>query len=183
MLASSQEAHSSSSFIRWCLLVVFAFALGCGPVSTKQSLVGQWQGRPDTAAARRDRSRAAPPAEATGVALTEEEQEEARVLAQAAPLEADLEKVPVEIGLQFNLDGSFKGWLGGDAQADPLQGRWRVTSSDGLTAQIEMTVESPDEEPRMRRFDLQFEPGKSAFSLLEEGAEIRFGYLHFERKS
>lgn len=152
-----------------CALAV----VGCeGPRSTKQRLEGEWQGRPEKSAERVLREWPRP----AGGAPVADPDAERRA---AASLPTDLEGYGVErVGLTLRGDGVAK--LSLDQQPG-LEGRWRMVMSEGRRAVVEIAVEPAVNSEERRRFAIEFLPGEERFTLREEGADLRFGRLIFER--
>lgn len=178
-------------------LAVLLLAAGCSPQTPSQRLVGEWVGRPDTFAAQKQRNPipTAPGREATAKAQAPTKPTGAQdKLSRMQPSETtDLEAYDFAITLDFREDAQVVMTLNGQ---QPLTGRWEVLSTDVGVSRLEIvpTVEpeaaangsaeqkpAADEQPTKRIFTIRFNKAGDGFTLREEGADIRFGWLYFQR--
>ncbi|TWT31062.1 hypothetical protein KOR34_44360 [Posidoniimonas corsicana] len=172
------------------LLLCTALLCGCGPASTSQLLIGKWEGRPDSLAAKRERNPipTAPgyiPREVTRP-VSAEEKEAAEKLAAMQPSEqTDLEAFNFTVLLEFLPQDQVVMSLNG---GQPIKGSWKVLSTDVGVSLIELVDGVPtqaegDDLPQLtkRRFLLELNDLGDAFTLREEGVDPRFGWLYFQR--
>ncbi|MCA9239174.1 MAG: hypothetical protein KDA37_03190 [Planctomycetales bacterium] len=180
--------------LTFCCLVLPLLTVGCGPQTPSQRLVGEWVGRPDTFAAQKQRNpiptAAGREAEAKSQANRPAKPTAAEEkLSRLQPSEStDLEAYDFSISLDFLPDGKVEMALTGQP---PLSGQWRVLSTDVGVSRLEIVpAASPDDpagdqptelEPTRRVFTVRFDKSGDGFTLREEGADIRFGWLYFQR--
>ena len=163
---------------------------GCGPATTPQLLLGKWEGRPDSLAAKRERN---PIPTAPGYQTRHEaqpvsadEQQAAEKLAALQPSErTDLEAFDFTVMLEFLPKNQVVMSLNGEQQ---IRGSWKVLSTDVGVSQIELVDGVPSENEddaqddlTKRRFLLELNAAGDAFTLREEGVDPRFGWLYFRR--
>ena len=179
--------------VLFCLLALLVTP-GCQqPV--RERIVGQWIGKPDTAAAAAER---VAKQQAAAEKKSGDEQDEA-VPKQDSTAKlgvTDLEGHDVTILLYFNSDKTVKMSLGDESQ--PREGVWRVVESlppQGAEIEISLTTKAEpgaeDEKPskqksvEKRRFiiDFQQQDDSTGFTLIEKGADPKFGRLYFEQKA
>ena len=163
-----------AKILRFVVLLLPIAIAGCdGPMSMTQRLEGEWQGRPETAKERVAREWPRPPGEEEADALELELQ---GINSQPTDLESQPE---FEVGLQLNFDGTATLSLN---EEDELKGRWRLLTSEGSRALIEIAVErSEPKGQELRRFEIEFIEETESFTLREEGADKLFGRLLFVR--
>ncbi|TWT87541.1 hypothetical protein Mal64_30820 [Pseudobythopirellula maris] len=178
-------------------LALLLAAAGCGGPGPSR-LVGEWRGRPETAAERLVR-------EAPVAAEAE------RLLAEAEPIKpTDLESLPLSLMLVFDDGGGVVMTIDGGRK---LTGDWRVLSVEGdeRIVEIETHAATPPAEqtppqdsspealpaigppsggPEKRRFVVRFverrdeakdETASERFVMQEQGADVGYGWLAFER--
>lgn len=97
----------------------------------------------------------------------------------------DLESFDFRLTLEFAEGGQLEMHKGENQQ--PLSGTWQVLSRTGNRAQLEIAASrggevSKESKLEQRRFELVLEPGANGFTLREEGADPKFGWLYFERQ-
>ncbi len=118
---------------------------------------------------------------------------------QAAPLQVsqttDLETHDFVVTLDFQRLGKVRMELNGE---QPIGGTWRVLSTDVGVSLIEIVDQPPSAAaptdqpatdraaavsaaPVKRRFALKWNQEGDGFTLREEGADPRFGWLYFQR--
>jgi hypothetical protein len=169
---------------------------GCGPVGTSKQLLGKWEGRPDTfaAQAQRDPIPTAPgyraPAPPQGAAVSASKAPAGQVAPLQVSQTTDLESHDFVVTLDFQRQGRVRMELNG---AQPIEGAWRVLSTDVGVSVIEIVDQPPSVAPQAdqpdtdrpaavkRRFALKWNNEADGFTLREEGADPRFGWLYFKR--
>lgn len=184
--------------------------VGCGTATDLSSkLVGEWQGRPETASERLLREWP------TDEKPTEEEASEQATKTDIESLE------PIQISMRLDQNSSVELSIEGAPAAigvESLSGKWLYQPTNTTQGMLEIAIESDDpnsdassdasinaseEEPveanssvgtkdkkiiiERRRFLIELIVEKNAdedrFLLVEEGADPRFGRLLFERKA
>lgn len=151
--------------------------LGCDtPLSLSQQLDGAWVGRPESAAERTVREWPTREADPDDPEIAE---------AAAATPPTDLESFSsVRVEVELNDSGKAKLTLAG---AEPLVGKWSLSSVEGRRGVLEIKVERGvvDGEPTFetRRFDIEaLKPiDGEGFVLREQNADRRYGRLLFRR--
>lgn len=178
--------------VGWFSLLFLLGALGCGPATTSQALIGAWEGRPDTVAAKRARNPipTAPGYEELAESDTPAKSTEADdELESLQPSEQTyLEAYDFAVLIEFKANGLVAMQMNG---GQLINGVWRVLSTDVGVSIIEIIDGVPPEdgeEPTeaalpltRRRFSLELDKGNHGFTLREEGVDPRFGWLHFKR--
>lgn len=171
------------------LTVCFVVPVAGCQQSISSRLEGQWHGKPDTVAAAAERSK-----------KLKDKQKEANETAAIVPVEdqaaaakgkTDLEQHDVTINLTFHSDKTIAMELGDGSQ--PLVGRWRILQTlPPRGAELEITSRptgklSPEDkvDEQKRRFviDFQGDDAKDGFTLVEKGADPKFGRLYFAPKN
>lgn len=179
------------AWILGMVVCVVAPLAGCQQ-SLSSRLEGEWRGRPDTAAAAAERSKK------LKAKQNEDEQTEDAFPGDKQPAadkgKTDLEQHDVTIELNFKSDKTISMSLGDGSQ--PLTGVWRILQTlPPRGAEIEITSQ-PAEQPaektspedktveQKRRFVIDFQGDNAAdgFTLVEKGADPKFGRLYFTPK-
>ncbi|MGL4513904.1 MAG: hypothetical protein ACRCT8_12505 [Lacipirellulaceae bacterium] len=167
-----------------------------------QQLEGEWTGRPETAVERSRREWPRPGGSADAALQGRDDPsldglptEALDKVDRVAPTELE-SFADVRIDLTLAGRGKAKLVLRGVEEAEPLEGSWRATAGEGGAALLEIAVdrrasdsgEAPSAQrvaasPRreVRRYELRLIPGEERFTLIEQGADPRFGRLIFER--
>lgn len=166
------------------LLLALLPLVGCGSGTDLSSkLVGEWQGRPELATERllREWPTDDKPAE-----------ERAEKLATKTDLEA-IEPMQINMKLSYNGDAELN-LDGGKSRA----GKWLFLPTNTTQGMLEIAIKKDDSGPtevdesdasksERRRFVIELlveeDVDKDRFLLVEEGADLRYGRLLFERKS
>lgn len=158
--------------------------VGCQQSATSR-LVGEWVGRPDTAAAaaaRGDKLKAKQRSGTTAAVEAPSDEEAAAELGKT-----DLEQHDVIICMTLGSNKRVSMSLGDHSQ--PLEGVWRVVTTlppDGAEIEISLTQSSEEmsERAEKRRFIIDFQENDNApgFTLVEKGADPQFGRLYFVRE-
>ncbi|MEM9185534.1 MAG: hypothetical protein AAGB00_03465 [Planctomycetota bacterium] len=174
-------------------VAAFSGVTGCGTAPLEQQLLGEWVGSPDSAAARESRTpskltqltgRATDGANAAGEKAAEEE-----ITAAADPVNAesphpaaaeatDLDAFDFRITLNLRPRGELRMSLSGGAA---LAGSWQVLVQEGATGVLELVSKPEGAVAQQRRFEVAMDPNGAGFTLREEGADPRFGWLYFRR--
>ena len=166
-----------------CLLVVACVAGGCQQ-RTVGELLGDWEGRPDTAAARAERE-----AEKYGKRLQASDDAPAAGGEQPAEAATDWEQYDVTLRMKFVNHDQLEISLDGDP--NPVEGTWKVISVTPAECTIE--VETPggeslaeDASPEVvrRRFQLTLDRRDGecvGFVMREAGADRGLGAIYFRR--
>ena len=125
--------------------------VGCHAEVSRQ-MVGTWQGRPAGASSGDD----------------------------LAP--TDLQKLDFQLTVDLRGDQSVEMWRGD--QQDRLHGTWKILNANGRQLRLQLVAEHP-EDPLMpqevRNFAVALSADGHQFTLVEEGADPRFGSLLFVR--
>lgn len=181
--------------------IALVLAAGCDTKLTKsQRIVGEWVGRPETAAERvvREWPRATP-----DTLVDPDDQQVATAVADEPPTDLE-EATGVRIAMRLTDDGKAQLSLRGD---EPRRGTWELEPLDGRRAVLSIEVDKPEPEPpaegnppnapdedptasnknknasarpaERRRFDIEFLAPGPGFVLREAGADRRFGRLLF----
>lgn len=174
-----------SRYAAICCLLLLSIA-GCRQ-SIGDRLLGDWVGKPDTAAAAAERSAQlkAKSADKGGEEDTLPVDEEGA----ATRGKTDLEQHNVSITLRFENSRDVKMSI---AQGGPpLEGSWRVVQTlPPRGAEIEISLKQPNgkadgkpKTPEKRRFviDFQGDDADAGFTLFEKGADPQFGRLYFQQ--
>lgn len=193
------------------LVALVACAAGCGTrAGLKQRLEGNWVGRAETAVerSRREWPRAegvnAPKYDQRGDPSLHGIPDEALPQVDAAPATTLEQFASVRVRLELQPRGRAKLTLEGSADSGPtLAATWKATPGEGGAVILEVTVDRATESGRpdpseqaiaddakpvaddasseVRRFELRFLADGERFTLMEEGADPRYGRLLFER--
>ncbi len=161
-----------------CIGLAALSIAGCdGALSMSQRLVGEWVGRPETAAERIVREW---PARAGGKQLTADDPEIAAAIAKAPVTDLETQAAETRVTMRLGELGGATLSLAGEQE---LTGQWGITPLEGRRAQLEIEIEpaTEGEKPVRRRFDLEFFKEGEAFTLREQSADRRFGRLVFRR--
>jgi hypothetical protein len=174
-----QDAQQSPPAIRSLavLSLVFAVAIvpGCRQTTTDR-LVGTWQGRPDTAAAYRQRQEFATPTSSDEEPTPSE-----------PPAKTVLEEYDFAITMDLHRDGSATMWR--DDGLDRLDGTWKVLESTSHHVRLQLATARNADDPttadsttaEVRNYRIDFTTDDAEFTLAEEGADPQFGALLFRR--
>ena len=172
--------------IRDRILQVVCFGLMFGSLGCQQrvssELLGQWIGRPDTAAARaqRETQRYGGPASA----------EEDNIPATTSPRKTDWESFDVVVALNILSSSELEMSLEGGSE--PRRGSWRILDISTTGCTIEIQTESKTElnasgdagQTTNRRFDLELDQREGelvGFLMTEVGADRELGAIYFSR--
>ena len=94
----------------------------------------------------------------------------------------DLQKLDFQLTLDLRGDQSVEMWRGD--QQDRLSGTWKILNANGRQLRLQLVAEHP-EDPLMpqevRNFAVALSADGHQFTLVEEGADPRFGSLLFVR--
>lgn len=185
----------SSCFFPLLLVAIVANVVGCGAGPLEQQLVGRWVGKPDSMAGREKRV-PSPITEADEATTSDDNQavssqENGGQAEEPAKTNesTDLETFDFRLTLDFGPEGMIEMWK--EERQELLSGTWQVLSQTGNRANIEIAVkreadreseQQPEPILEQRRFELVLEPEATGFTLREEGADPKFGWLYFERQ-
>lgn len=159
-----------------CLFVSFLLlsTAGCQQ-RTVANLLGEWVGRPDTAAARAERE-----AKKYG----DKHSADQRPASQERP-ETVTDWQQVDIGVKFHFVSHTELEMSLADGTEPFSGTWQVleTSPSGCTIEVE-TATGPEQSAELRQFQLEMDEREGAligFLLTEVGADRQLGALYFRR--
>lgn len=162
-----------SSLAALLLLLTVGIA-GCQQRAASK-LLGQWVGRPDTAAARAER-------ESLKYGETSSASEETPSSTESATV-TDWERYETGVRLEFVDHEHVEMSLSEGSK--PLSGKWSIfsTSPIGCTIEVDTDGESDSEIVRRQfRLDLDEREGVCVgFTMMEEGADRQLGSLYFQR--
>ena len=159
------------------LLLLIASLSGCQQRAANK-LLGKWEGRPDTAAARSERESLKYGATSSEATPKTSEQE----------IVTDWESYDLTVSLDFSDLQQLEMALSDGSS--PIAGGWRVVSTSpiGCTIEVETDGESKEGEETpskvRRQFQIDFEEresGTAGFTMMEVGADRRLGMLYFTR--
>ena len=163
-----------------CIALLLSLS-GCQR-GTVGALMGKWEGRPDTAAARAEREK-----EKFGTPPTNDAPEQ---FSNDAPVVTDWEQYDVTVHFDFQSSERIEIALAGN---DTIQtGNWRIVASSPTGCTIEVVPDSEEPstdaeasnviEPRRFELELDHRDGKCVgFLLSEAGADRQLGALYFRR--
>jgi hypothetical protein len=155
----------------WSILLLLLGALGCQQRTTAR-LLGEWVGRPDTAAAR---------------ALRESEKfgddRPSGTLDTSSETITDWQQVDIGVKVHFVSTTQLEMSLEDGAQ--PQSGNWHVLEATPVVCTIEVeTATGEGESAELRRFQLELDELDGelvGFLLTEVGADRQLGALYFSR--
>ena len=134
------------------LLVGLLGMIGCHTEASRQ-MVGTWEGRPTGASSDND-------------------------------LEpTDLQRLDFQLTLDLRGDQSVEMWRGD--QQERLRGTWKVLNANGRQLRLQLVAERPEDRSmplEVRNFAVALSADGHQFTLIEEGADPRFGSLLFVRR-
>ena len=160
----------------WCTVLVLLVLVGTSGCRKRAvgRLLGQWEGHPDTAAARKERE-----------AKKYGEEVSAELKLSDATRATDWESYDVGVLFDFVDRENIKMSL--DDGSEPVSGKWRVLSTSPIGCTIEIKTENKNEETPsvvLRHFQIDWDEREGecvGFTLIEEGADRQLGTLYFQR--
>lgn len=158
----------------WLFLLLLLGAVGCQQ-RTAAKLLGEWVGRPDTAAARAQRE-----AEEYGDTRSADQP---GALQETSEIVTDWQKV--DVGVKFRFVSRTQLEMSLADGTEPRSGTWQVleTSPTGCTIEVESDT-GPEQSAELRRFKLKVDERDgtlTGFLLTEMGADRQLGALYFRR--
>ena len=138
--------------VKRLLLVGLLGIVGCHSAVSRQ-MVGTWEGRPTGGSSDND-------------------------------LEpTDLQRLDFQLTLDLRGDRSVEMWQGD--QQERLRGTWKILNANGRQLRLQLVAERPEDRSmplEVRNFAVALSADGHQFTLIEEGADPRFGALLFVRR-
>ena len=138
--------------VKRLLLVGLLGIVGCHSAVSRQ-MVGTWEGRP------------------TGGSPDNDQEP------------TDLQRLDFQLTLDLRGDQSVEMWQGD--QQEHLRGTWKILNANGRQLRLQLVAERPEDRSmplEVRNFAVALSADGHQFTLIEEGADPRFGSLLFVRR-
>jgi hypothetical protein len=95
----------------------------------------------------------------------------------------DLQRLDFQLTLDLRGDRSVEMWQGD--QQERLRGTWKILNANGRQLRLQLVAERPEDRSmplEVRNFAVALSADGHQFTLIEEGADPRFGALLFVRR-